>query len=43
MILYQAVMDINESVTEHSRTIDEVELKLLEVNQMRKKRREKKD
>ena len=41
--LYESVLDINTMITHHSETVDEIEKKLLEVNQMRKKRKEKND
>lgn len=41
--LYESVLDVNLKITQHSETIDEIEKKLLEVNQLRKKRREKQE
>jgi hypothetical protein len=40
MTLYEAVLDINQSVQNHSDTIDQVEKKLVDVNKMRKQKRE---
>lgn len=40
MTLYEAVLDINQSVQNHSETIDQVEKKLVDVNKMRKQKRE---
>ena len=40
-ILYESIMDINKKIYDHSQIVDEIESKLLEVNEKRKKRKEK--
>lgn len=41
MFLYESILDINQSVQNHSEIIDQVEKKLLEVNKIRKDKKEK--
>jgi len=38
--LYESVLDINKKIQDHSKHVDEIEQKLLEVSQLRKRRKE---
>ena len=39
-VLYESILDINTKIQEHSEIVDEIEIKLQEVNRRRKNRRE---
>ena len=39
--LHDSIKEINSKITNHSETIDEIEKKLLQINAMRKKRKQK--
>lgn len=39
-VLYESILDINTKIQEHSEIVDEIEIKLQEVNRRRKNRRD---
>ena len=39
-VLYESILDINTKIQEHSEIVDEIEIKLQDVNRRRKNRRE---